>query len=102
MSWNSGRSRGRGGAIVGKRRPVVFGRNKDGKGYCINEKNLDTRSVSDHSSLTDVSITNLTTAGIQLDSSLLKVFWFNFVKLLCAFISASLSRIHSSSKIVSE
>lgn len=102
MSWNSSRSRGRGGARESKRRQVVFGRNKDGNGYCINEKNLDTRSVSDRSSLTDVSITNLTAAGIQLDSSLLKVIWFIFVNLFGVFISASLSRIHSSSKIVSE
>ena len=94
-----GRPRGRGAGGC-RNRSVLFGRNQGGKGYNINEKSHETRSVSDFSSLTDVSLCDLTSADVHFESSLMKVLFINCNEIIFLLL-ASLSGIHRSSQIVS-
>ena len=95
-----GRPRGRGAGGC-RNRSVLFGRNQGGKGYNINEKSHETRSVSDFSSLTDVSLCDLTSADVHFESSLMKVCNLLIVMKIILLLLASLSGIHRSSQIVS-
>ena len=72
MSRRGGRGASRGGSRIGSN-TIAISREKGSSTYAVRDKT--TRSMSELSSLTDVSTSDLAGMDVLLESSLLKVKW---------------------------
>ena len=72
MSRRGGRGAGRGGTGIGSK-TIAISREKGSSTYAVRDKT--TRSMSELSSLTDVSTSDLAGMDVLMESSVLKVKW---------------------------